>query len=182
MGQKRLTLGIPTLEGGIDFLPVLIGVFAFAQDHVRGRAHGGVAKFGDAVDRSLSLAVSQDQGDRPRSCRALFLLLWTSFIGVLIGVLPAIGGSAANMIAYDQAKKLSKRRRRSAAACPRASSLGILQQRQRRRLAGDHHGLASRAMRDRRHVGRAHHPRHPVGTRFSSCRTRNSPMESLRRT
>ena len=31
MGQPRLTLGIGWLEGGIPFLPVLIGVFAFAQ-------------------------------------------------------------------------------------------------------------------------------------------------------
>src|SRR5919106_3956043 len=31
MGQPRLTLGIAWLEGGIPFLPVLIGVFAFAQ-------------------------------------------------------------------------------------------------------------------------------------------------------
>jgi putative tricarboxylic transport membrane protein len=37
-----------------------------------------------------------------------FLLVWASFIGVLIGVLPAIGGSAANIMAYDQAKKFSK--------------------------------------------------------------------------
>ena len=36
------------------------------------------------------------------------LLLWSSFIGLVIGVLPAIGGSAANMLAYDQAKKFSK--------------------------------------------------------------------------
>jgi putative tricarboxylic transport membrane protein len=38
-----------------------------------------------------------------------FLILWASFIGLVIGVLPAIGGSAANMLAYDQAKKFSKR-------------------------------------------------------------------------
>jgi putative tricarboxylic transport membrane protein len=31
MGQDRLTLGIPFIKGGIDFLPVLIGVFAFSQ-------------------------------------------------------------------------------------------------------------------------------------------------------
>jgi len=31
MGAPRLTLGIGFLEGGIPFLPVLIGVFAFAQ-------------------------------------------------------------------------------------------------------------------------------------------------------
>ena len=38
-----------------------------------------------------------------------FLLLWSTFIGLVIGVLPAIGGSAANMLAYDQAKKFSTR-------------------------------------------------------------------------
>jgi putative tricarboxylic transport membrane protein len=38
-----------------------------------------------------------------------FLLLWSTLVGILIGVLPAIGGSAANMLAYDQAKKLSRR-------------------------------------------------------------------------
>ena len=38
-----------------------------------------------------------------------FLLLWSTLIGVLIGVLPAIGGSAANVMAYDQAKKFSRR-------------------------------------------------------------------------
>ena len=37
-----------------------------------------------------------------------FLLLWSTIIGLLIGVLPAIGGSAANVMAYDQAKKFSK--------------------------------------------------------------------------
>ncbi len=107
MGQKRLTLGIPMLEGGIDFLPVLIGVFAFAQIMSEVERMGGAAKLGVAVDRSLSLTVSHlkvlwEIVSRP------FLLLWSSFIGVLIGVLPAIGGSAASMFAYDQAKKLSK--------------------------------------------------------------------------
>ena len=67
---------------------------------------GGARKLAGAVDRSLSLTVSHFRviGEiigRP------FLLLWSSFIGVVIGVLPAIGGSAASMFAYDQAKKMS---------------------------------------------------------------------------
>ncbi|MBI2160621.1 MAG: tripartite tricarboxylate transporter permease [Candidatus Rokubacteria bacterium] len=37
-----------------------------------------------------------------------FLLLRSTVIGVWIGVLPAIGGSAANVMAYDQAKKFSR--------------------------------------------------------------------------
>src|SRR5512134_2662790 len=106
MGQPRLTLGIPWLEGGIPFLPVLIGVFAFAQimgevERFSERAHAAVNA---AVNRAVSqLKVIGEVLTRP------FLLLWSTFIGLVIGVLPAIGGSAANMLAYDQAKKFSSR-------------------------------------------------------------------------
>ena len=31
MGVPRLTFGIPFLEGGVEFLPVLIGVFALRR-------------------------------------------------------------------------------------------------------------------------------------------------------
>ncbi len=117
MGQKRLTLGIPMLEGGIDFLPVLIGVFAFAQIMTEAERMGGAAKALEAVDRSVRLAVSQLKVIWEVLQRPL-LLLWTSFIGVLIGVLPAIGGSAASMFAYDQAKKLSRHPERFGTGTP----------------------------------------------------------------
>jgi putative tricarboxylic transport membrane protein len=107
MGRERLTLGIPAIEGGIDFLPVLIGVFAFAQIMTEVERMGGARQAAEAVDRSLSLAVSHMRVLAEILSRP-FLLLWTSFIGLVIGVLPAIGGSAANMLAYDQAKKLSR--------------------------------------------------------------------------
>jgi putative tricarboxylic transport membrane protein len=108
MGAPRLTFGIEFLEGGIQFLPVLIGVFAFSQIMSDVEKMRGARAAAESAGRVASLAVSHLRvlGDilkRP------FLLLWTSIIGVWIGVLPAIGGSAANMMAYDQAKKLSKR-------------------------------------------------------------------------
>jgi len=107
MGQPRLTLGIAWLEGGVPFLPVLIGVFAFAQI-MTDVERMGLAKTSDTIDAGVKLAVSHlnvlwDILSRP------FLLLWSTFIGLVIGVLPAIGGSAANMLAYDQAKKFSSR-------------------------------------------------------------------------
>jgi putative tricarboxylic transport membrane protein len=106
MGQPRLTLGISWLEGGIPFLPVLIGVFAFAQ--IMGEVEQFSKKAHAAVNAAFNLAVNQlkvigEVVGRP------FLLLWSTFIGLVIGVLPAIGGSAANMLAYDQAKKFSSR-------------------------------------------------------------------------
>jgi putative tricarboxylic transport membrane protein len=107
LGAPRLTLGMSVLEGGVPFLPVLIGVFAFSQimgdveriDGARAAAHAIGRLAGRAASwwRAIAEIVS-----RP------FLLLWSSLVGVLIGVLPAVGGSAANMMAYDQAKKFSR--------------------------------------------------------------------------
>jgi putative tricarboxylic transport membrane protein len=106
MGQPRLTLGISWLEGGIPFLPVLIGVFAFSQ--IMSEVERFSVQTQTAVNAAINLAVSHAKvlweiASRP------FLLLWSTFIGLVIGVLPAIGGSAANMLAYDQAKKFSSR-------------------------------------------------------------------------
>ena len=107
MGQDRLTLGIGFIKGGIDFLPVLIGVFAFSQ--VMGEIERGkAARAADAAHAAGRLVVSQIKVIWEILSRP-FQLLWFAFIGVLIGVLPAIGGSAASMMAYDQAKKLSRR-------------------------------------------------------------------------
>jgi len=107
MGAPRLTFGIAFLEGGIAFLPVLIGVFAFAQIMTDVEKMGRARRAAEVVVGATHLAVSHLRviGE---ILRKPFLLLWTSLIGVWIGVLPAIGGSAANMMAYDQAKKLSR--------------------------------------------------------------------------
>jgi putative tricarboxylic transport membrane protein len=105
MGQPRLTLGIGWLEGGVPFLPVLIGVFAFAQ------IMSDVERFTrniEALNTAVNLVVSHTKVLGEILSRP-FLLLWSTFIGLVIGVLPAIGGSAANMLAYDQAKKFSGR-------------------------------------------------------------------------
>jgi putative tricarboxylic transport membrane protein len=107
MGAPRLTLGITFLEGGIAFLPVLIGVFAFAQIMGDVEQMGRARQAAQAVEGLASLAVSHVKVIAEILARP-FVLVWTSIIGVWIGVLPAIGGSAANMMAYDQAKKLSR--------------------------------------------------------------------------
>jgi putative tricarboxylic transport membrane protein len=117
MGQERLTLGIRFLEGGVPFLPVLIGVFAFAQIMSEVERMGGAQRAVEAVDRGVSLAVSHLKVMGEILSRP-FLLLWSTFIGLAIGVLPAIGGSAANMLAYDQAKKFSKHPERFGTGTP----------------------------------------------------------------
>ena len=117
MGAPRLTLGIRFLEGGIPFLPVLIGVFAFAQimsdvEKIRRGSRDAIAGFIVPTLVVSHMKVIWEILSRP------VMLLWTSFIGVLIGVLPAIGPSAANVMAYDQAKKFSRHPERFGTGTP----------------------------------------------------------------
>lgn len=106
LGTQRLTMGFDFLEGGLNFLPVLIGIFAFAQ-LMPDVERIGLETAQERVSRRLSLKVSQLAALGEIISRP-FLLIWSTLVGVLIGILPAIGGSAANIMAYDQAKKFSR--------------------------------------------------------------------------
>ncbi|MFA5915676.1 MAG: tripartite tricarboxylate transporter permease [Burkholderiales bacterium] len=106
MSVPRFTLGTEFLRAGFPFLPVLIGIFAFAQ-LMTDIEKMGPADHGAAPIKAPPLTVSHlkviwEILSRP------FLLIWSTLVGILIGVLPAIGGSAATVMAYDQAKKFSK--------------------------------------------------------------------------
>lgn len=105
MGVPRFTFGTDFLLSGFPFLPVLIGVFAFSQ-MMTDIEKAGTAE-AVAAPRHFDLSVSHLKviGE---ILRQPFNLLWSSTIGLWIGVLPAVGGSAANILAYDQAKKFSR--------------------------------------------------------------------------
>jgi len=105
MGVPRFTFDTELLKSGFPFLPVLIGVYAFSQ------VMSDTEKIGKSTGEShheikFNLKVSH--------LRILKEIIWqpvnlirSSLIGLLIGILPAVGGSAANILAYDQAKKMS---------------------------------------------------------------------------
>jgi putative tricarboxylic transport membrane protein len=106
VGMSRFDFGIDSLLGGFDFIAVLIGLFAFSQllSDVRDPA---------AARRSLT-----DRGnirvriEHKRAVKALAVrwvtVVRSAMIGVFVGILPGAGGSIANILAYDQAKKASK--------------------------------------------------------------------------
>lgn len=103
MGVPRFTFGTDLLRSGFPFLPVLVGVFAFSQimldlEQARGTLHAR-QRFNLKVSH---LAVIREILRQPVN------LIRSSLIGLWIGILPAVGGSAANILAYDQAKKMSK--------------------------------------------------------------------------
>ena len=118
----RFTFGSEFIGGGFPFLPVLIGIFAFAQIMT------DIEKLRDPKPQQAGL------GGRPRLtvshlkvnweiARQPFMLLWATLVGLVIGILPAIGGSASSVMAYDQAKKFSKTPELFGTGTPRASSL-----------------------------------------------------------
>jgi putative tricarboxylic transport membrane protein len=103
VGVGRFNFGSDDLLGGFDFIAVLIGLFAFSQ------------LLSDIRDPRLakrSLTERQQVRVRIEHWRAIKaiaarwpVLIRSSLIGVFTGILPGAGGSIANILAYDQAKK-----------------------------------------------------------------------------
>ena len=105
-GVARLNFGIETLESGFQFLPVLIGLFAFSQLL-------SDVKDGERAKKPLmSSTGTAVKVEHAQAIKIIFQrwknLLRSSFIGIFVGILPAAGGSISNILAYDQAKKASK--------------------------------------------------------------------------
>jgi len=106
MAIPRLTFGWEFLRTGFPFLPILIGVFGLSQ------IMGDLEKSGAARDSSGLRGVTSLKVSHWAIIREIFAqpvnLIRSTLIGLWIGILPAVGGSAANILAYDQAKKGSK--------------------------------------------------------------------------
>jgi putative tricarboxylic transport membrane protein len=105
-GVARFNFGSDALLQGFDFIAVLIGLFAFSQL---------LSDLQDRETATKSLAetkIVRIKIEHRRAVRELFKR-WTNvirsaLIGVFTGILPGAGGSVANILAYDQAKKASK--------------------------------------------------------------------------
>ncbi|MDE0362665.1 MAG: tripartite tricarboxylate transporter permease, partial [Rhodospirillaceae bacterium] len=92
-GVERFTFGVPQLLEGVQFIPVLIGLFAVTELLNQARHLGG-ERISAAVS-ALRLP-SREDFRRVRST-----ILRSSGIGVFVGVLPAEGSTMAAMIGYN---------------------------------------------------------------------------------
>jgi putative tricarboxylic transport membrane protein len=100
---KRFTFGSVELSSGFTLLPVLVGLYAISE--VLTASAGGAGKdttlLTDFKIRGLGFSFAEFKsqiGNIIQSC----------LIGVGIGILPGIGGSTSNLIAYSSVKNSSK--------------------------------------------------------------------------
>lgn len=97
---KSLSL---TLRDGFQLLPLLIGLFAFAQ--LFSEAEKGMKQtLVETSELDSNARVFKFRDLLPQSTN----IVRSSLIGTFMGILPGIGGSAASLLAYSQAKTWSK--------------------------------------------------------------------------
>lgn len=99
-GTERLIFGEPELMGGLKFIPVLIGLFAIPEiiNHYTHK-HGS----GDKITNIGNVGVTMAEWKR-----CFKSVVRGSFIGVMMGAIPGIGGAPSAFLSYSEAKRTSK--------------------------------------------------------------------------
>ncbi|MGO2392161.1 MAG: tripartite tricarboxylate transporter permease [Halomonas sp.] len=101
----RFDFGLPALSSGFEILPVMIGIFAFSQ------LLGNIEKLKDdgSGSKKIDTNVTIPYGQIIKDMAGQKLnIMRSSLIGSLVGALPGTGGTVANFLSYDQAKKFSR--------------------------------------------------------------------------
>ena len=91
------------LRSGFQLLPLLIGLFAIAQmfqEAEKGMQSNNLDE-GVTVEGAKKFSFSDFKGQ-------ILNVIRSSLFGTFMGILPGVGGSAASLIAYSQAKSFSK--------------------------------------------------------------------------
>lgn len=100
----RFTFGNTNLLGGIELIPLLIGVFGISESLMMVE--------GNIIDLASAKVNQKIEGLIPKfkEIKSLFKpILRGSIIGTFIGAIPAAGGSTAAIVAYGLEKRISKR-------------------------------------------------------------------------
>ncbi len=102
-GDVRFTFGMPSMQGGVELIVMLIGLFCIPEllnvvlkgirDHQRIEFKRTSGVLGETVRKVLGMPGN---------------LLRSSIIGTVVGILPGAGGNIANLVSYNEAKRASK--------------------------------------------------------------------------
>jgi putative tricarboxylic transport membrane protein len=103
----RGTMGFLELYDGMPLIPALIGLFAISEAFII------ITNKTILIDDG-SAAVAHQKGWGPtiegvvETCKRWWHVLWTGFVGLIIGVIPGAGASIAAFVAYQQSRIFSK--------------------------------------------------------------------------
>lgn len=103
----RYTFGINKLANGFNLVPVLIGLFAVSQIMITARDKAHSAQ----VVSITNVPQKKVKGFGLSMKEFLFHMktaIPCAIIGLVIGILPGLGGNVSNLMAYSYAKKTSK--------------------------------------------------------------------------
>ncbi|HSP58882.1 MAG TPA: tripartite tricarboxylate transporter permease, partial [Halomonas sp.] len=103
-GETRFTFGFPPLQGGIELIVALIGLFVIPElltmaAEGRGALPGGT----ELRKKEVSIGkVAKHIFRKPAN------LIRSSLIGQVIAIIPGAGGNIASLVAYNEARRFSK--------------------------------------------------------------------------
>jgi len=100
----RATFGLLELYDGLPLVPVLIGLFAVSECLVMLDE-----KFGSTKPTVVQRPQWADTLDGLRMCvKYWWQIVWTAFLGLVVGVIPGAGAYIASFVAYQQSRLFSK--------------------------------------------------------------------------
>ena len=104
-GTPRATFGFLELYDGVPLVPALIGLFALSEAFI-------MIEREMVAPRSASQTKEAVWADTLEGLRTSlhywWQIIWTSFIGLFIGIVPGAGASIASFVAYQQSRMFSK--------------------------------------------------------------------------
>lgn len=97
--EARFTFGWPYLEDGLPLAPVVLGLFALSQVLVLSAKGGSISEFG---------SVGKVWEGCLQALKLPATIIRAGLVGIFMGVLPALGLSSANVVAYFIEKRASR--------------------------------------------------------------------------
>jgi putative tricarboxylic transport membrane protein len=101
-GAERLTFGLPVLTGGVDFVPLAMGLFGLSE--IISNLEKGTASSGEPLTKTIR-GLLPTLADLRQSAPAI---LRGTGLGTVLGVLPGASSMVASFASYALEKKMAK--------------------------------------------------------------------------
>lgn len=107
-GLARFTFGNTSLKAGIDFIPIMIGIFGLSEVLFQICEYNKVEDEQGRKDRKLNLDLGRVLPTAKQMKRWTPRCLITGVVATIIGAIPAAGGDISAIICWGNSKRMSK--------------------------------------------------------------------------